>query len=122
MNNVKTYISQVKSFFPVIGKSERKYINTLEQHILDETAGERPTLDYLYEYYGYPSSVVYTYFSTMNTSEIIRKLNVSRLIKRAILIIISIIIFVSAIWSARLYYTYKVFSREEAVLVKDVIE
>ena len=58
MNKIcKTYISEVKAFFPILGKDERSYISKLRTNV-DDFCDEAniSTKEELYEQYGMPRS------------------------------------------------------------------
>ena len=81
MNRVcKIYVKNVKSAFPIIGKSERLYIKKL-QNYLEEYCNEYniSSLEELYKNFGTPDDVINSYFvwnANNNSYYNIHKLNI----------------------------------------------
>ncbi len=104
----KKYISQVKTLFPMLGKDERKYIDSLAANVEDYCVEEDiDSIDSLYIRYGTPAEVMTNYFSVINTADIIKKMNVAASIKKAIFALLFIILVCSVVWEINLYHTYK---------------
>ena len=69
MNKIcKQYISEVKSFFPIMGKSEKRYVTKLKANIESYCEDEEiTTKEELYEKYGFESLGDYpTVYGTMD--------------------------------------------------------
>lgn len=124
MNRVtKQYISEVKSLFPIMGKAEKDYINSLSANINDYSSEENiKTIQELYDYYGSPNDIVNTYFSISDTSEIIKRIQLCKWIRRGIIIFLIIVILSFGTWGAITYYTYQTFLKEQAVFTNTTVE
>lgn len=79
------------------------------------------TIDKLYEKYGTPNDVLYTYFSVLNTDEMIKKIKISQYTKRAFLLLLLIVMAAVMIWGINVYETYQVFLQEQAVFTDSII-
>ncbi|MCH5300491.1 MAG: hypothetical protein J1E56_04155 [Ruminococcus sp.] len=124
MNKIcKQYISEVRAFFPVMGKSERKYVNKLRLNIENfcEEA-EITSKQELYENYGNPHDVVNDYYSTVDTDDIIKKTHISKYIKIFIIAILALAVIAVSTFCIILYNDYQIATRQEAVIVEEVIE
>lgn len=117
------YISNVKSLFPIMGKDEKKYVHSLATDVNDYCSEESiETIDELYENYGAPSDIVNNYFSASDTTEIIKRIKISRYVKKAITALLLIAVITAAIWGFTTYSTYQTFMKEQAVFTDTIIE
>lgn len=124
MNKIcKQYISEVRAFFPVMGKSERKYVNKLRLNIENfcEEA-EITSKQELYENYGNPHDVVNDYYSTVDTDDIIKKIRISKYIKAFIIAILALAVIAVSTYCIIRYEYHQMSIRQEAVIVEEVIE
>lgn len=93
MNRVcKIYVKNVKSAFPIIGKSERLYIKKL-QNYLEEYCNEYniSSLEELYKNFGTPADVINSYFvwnANNNSYYNIHKLNIVSCVFLAIIAVL----------------------------------
>ena len=90
MNKIcKTYISEVKAFFPILGKDEKAYISKLKTNV-DNFCDEAniSTKEELYKQYGMPIDVVHEYYSSSDTESIIKRIQLTKYIKRFCLIVL----------------------------------
>ena len=69
----KKYLNQVKSFFPVLTKNEKKF---LSNHPIFDACPENQsiTLEYLYEEFGKPEEIFSAYLSTVHTEELVHQI------------------------------------------------
>lgn len=85
----KKYLNQVKSFFPVITKNEKKFLNNYP--IYDACPEDQSiTLEYLYEEFGKPEEIFSAYLSTVHTEELIHQIKKSNRFKIATVLILLI--------------------------------
>lgn len=124
MNNLcKQYTSSVKELFPIMGKAEKRYILSLKEDINAYCEEENiETLDKLYEKYGSPNNIVNSYFSVSDTTEIIKRIRISKWIKCAIVILLVIIMLGTLIWGIKTYNTFQTFKQEQAIFTDTIIE
>lgn len=119
----KQYISEVKAFFPIMGKDEKKYINKLRLNIANYCEEANITSDQeLYESYGKPHDVANDYFSTVETKYIIKKIKISKYIKAFIVAILSLALIATSVYCIVRYEYHQMSMREEVVIVESVIE
>ena len=123
MNKIcKAYISEVKTFFPLLGKDERDYINKLKTNVdsfCDEV--DISTKEELYEQYGMPKDVMYDYYPTIDTNSIIKRIRVSRYIKCLIVIFFILSIFAVSSYCIALYHDYKIALNEEMFFQQETV-
>lgn len=119
----KQYISEVKAFFPIMGKEERNYINKLKLNIANYCEEEGITSKQeLYDNYGKPNDVANDYFSTVDTKYIIKKIKISKYIKASIVAILSLALISTSVYCIVRYEYHQMSMREEVVIVESVIE
>lgn len=112
----RQYISNVKLLFPIIGKAEKEYINSLASDIEDYCIEENiNTIDKLYERYGTPDNVINTYFSVLNTDEVIERIKIVKRLKQAVFLFLLIVVAAVIIWGINIYDTHQIFMQEQAV-------
>lgn len=117
MNKIcKQYISEVKTFFPIIGKDERDYISKLKTNV-DDFCDEVDiyTKDDLYKQYGLPNDIVNDYYSTIETEKIIKRIRLSKHIKRSIVVLLVLAVITTSFYYISLYKAYDVFANEKIV-------
>jgi len=123
MNKISSrYISEIKSFFPLYGKNERKYLNNLKTTVIDYCE-EEPinSINELYDIFGYPNEVVNSYFENMDTQVVIKKIKKSKHIKVLLSAIILSLFICTALHCFFLYEAQQVFKREEMVYAETII-
>ena len=91
-NNYKIctkYLNQVKSFFPVITKNEKKFLSNYP--IFDACPEDQSiTLEYLHEEFGKPEEIFSAYLSTVHTDELVRQIKRTKRFKIATVLILLI--------------------------------
>lgn len=124
MNKIcKQYISEIKAFFPIMGKDEKKYIAKLKNNIESycDEAGIT-TKKELYKNYGFPNNVVNDYYSSLDTDYIVKKIKFSKHIKALVSVILILLIIVTSVFCAFWYQNHQMYLREEAIITESVIE
>lgn len=122
-NLCQQYIKNIKSLFPIMGKSEKKYLQQLSVEIEDCLENEKPQrLEELYEKFGTPNDIVHNYFRVLEPDTIIKRVRINQWIKRSIITLLFIFLFASLIWGYTTYQTYKVFSEEQVFFEDTVIK
>ncbi|MBE5938285.1 MAG: hypothetical protein E7265_09690 [Lachnospiraceae bacterium] len=109
----KQYIKEVKSFFPVMGKSERKYIadlsRTIDEYCMDTAISNK---EELYKTIGAPNEVACNYINNLEPTVIIKRIRFSNWIKRLSMSIIIALFLYILIHAITTYNAYKVFEQE----------
>ena len=124
MNKIcKTYISEVKAFFPILGKDEKAYISKLKTNV-DNFCDEAniSTKEELYKQYGMPIDVVHEYYSSIDTESIIKRIRLTKYIKRAIFLLLALSTLATITYCTIFYHDHKIVSNEEAVFIEQTIE
>lgn len=121
-NLCQEYIANVKSFFPVLGKEERKYLaklkNTVEDYCNEENI---TTIDKLYDGFGLPNDVVNSYYSNTDIQEVIKQIRLTKYIKRSIAVFLFILLIGVIAFSINTYHTYKIFSEQQVHFIEEII-
>lgn len=119
----KQYVKNVKSFFPIYGKGEKKYLENLEINILDfcEEASISD-LDELYEKFGTPSEVVNTYYVSMDTNYILKQISRTKLLRVLVVAFISSILIAVSAYCTLLYAQFQVFENEQVHFTETIIK
>lgn len=124
MNKIcKQYISEVKTFFPIMGNVEKDYIAKLRTNV-DNFCDEADisTKEELYKQYGLPNNVANDYYSTVETEEIIKRIHISKYVKYSIIILLVLAVLATSVYCITLQHIYQTAYREEAIFVNEVIE
>lgn len=116
-NYKKKYIKNVKSFFPIMGKREKEYLSNLS---IDVKNSSSQSLDELYLEFGSPKEVSISYFNTIDTEEMIKRINSKKIIQR-ILLAIFILIFISLVISCFILYQNHITFQREQIFSEDTI-
>ena len=116
----RTYIRKVKLLFPVMGKYERKYIKAITINVNDYLADvPESTIDDLYKEFGTPKDIIDSYYSTVNTDDVIKKIRISKYIK----LILTICLLSLTIMKIYIQYEgHKVFMEEQIHSEETIIE
>ena len=129
MNKIcRIYISEIRTLFPIKRKSERKYLKNLASDI-DAFCEEAniTTKQELYQKYGTPPEVVCSYFSSLNTEQIVQKLRVSKAIKVTLVCLIILATIATTAYCIHLHNIFESFKRseiaisDEAIVVEEII-
>lgn len=111
----KQYISQIKSFFPIVSKKERKYINNISNSV-NEYCEDNPkaTLNEIYDVFGSPQETINSYMlaNADDISSYFKKVNIAKWLKRISILLMAAIIVLTSALLLRMYKDYKVFEDE----------
>lgn len=115
----RKYMSEVRTLFPIKRKQERVYLKTLASAI-EEFCEDRliTSKQELYENYGTPYEVMTGYFATINTDHVVKKLRVSKAIRRAVMIILLLATFATTVYCIHMLESFVVF-KQEGTIVND---
>lgn len=104
------YISNVKSFFPIISKEERIFLANLTDTVNNFCEEEDiNTITDLYNKFGLPNEVVNSYYSDIDISYILKKMRTSKYIKYSIGVFLTIYLIFAIIFGINTYSEYKDF-------------
>ena len=107
------YLKEVKSFFPIMGKPERRHLKKLSEQINDYCLEKEVfSINDLYQDFGRPSEISNTYFSNIDINDFVKRIQLSKWLKRGIAIFLLIALIAVTVYSIDSYCTYKVFERE----------
>ncbi len=108
------YLSDVRAIFPIMGKPERKYLaklaNTVEDYCMEEKAA---TIEEIYSGFGTPSELASTYFTSVDSSKLIKRIRYTKWIKRGFFVLLFIALVCVSIFGITTYKAYKVFEQEQ---------
>lgn len=124
MNKIsKEYISEVKTLFPIMGKSEKKYISNLKTTVEDYCGNvDITSKETLYENFGTPNDVVNSYYSTVDINYIIKKIKSAKYIKICFTIILILAIVAVSTYCLISYSEHKDFENDNIFFEETVIE
>ena len=100
-NDIKKYIKYVKKIIPIHSKDKKKFIQLLTQKII-EFSNEHDSCSYqdIVDEFGSPNEVAGSYIETLDSDEIIKKLNKKKIINIFISVIIILCI---SVWGFERY-------------------
>lgn len=107
------YLSEVKAFFPVTGKPERTYFTKLSGQIDDYCIEKNvTTIEEIYDGFGHPSEVASTYFTSIDTSNLMKRIQLAKWVKGGIIAFLLIALTAVSIYGIVTYKSYEVFKQE----------
>lgn len=110
------YISEVKALFPIMGQSEKKYIQNLETNIEDFCDDADVTSkETLYKAIGLPSEVVNEYYSTIDTDYVIKRIRLTRNVKMFLISLLILFALTMSVCCSVMYSTHESFKSEEMI-------
>ena len=110
----RQYHSDIKSFFPIMGNPEKKYLLKLMISVEDYCDEEHvTTIEELYEGFGSPSDVVSTYLEHTDTSVLMKRIRFAKWIKRGIAIFLLISFIGVSIYGVTTYREHIMFDEQQ---------
>lgn len=103
----KNYMKQIKALFPLIGKTEKKYLRNLNRNIESYCSeGACDSIEGLVEEFGTPADNMKEYYSTMEFEYIAKQIQRSRTLKKlsVLLICLTVIISVFCLFKVKQFY------------------
>lgn len=97
MKDRNKYYRDVKKLFPVNGKKEKDYLKNIKEQI-DEY--DDYTYEQLEQTFGTPIEVVTSYYQTINSAYLLKRINLKRIVNIAISIMIVLSI---TLWGFEMY-------------------
>lgn len=92
-NDIEQYFKQIRLLLPILGKEERKFLSdfkvTVEEYAEHQTGC---CLEDVKERFGEPEDVVHDYVTMLDQFQLCKRINLRNLIKRAIFIMLLLII------------------------------
>lgn len=117
------YLSDVKAFFPIIGNQERKYLTKLAETVEDYCTEEKATtIEELYDGFGHPSEVTNTYLTSVDTSQLIKRIQFTKWIKRGIIALLLIALISVSVYGISTYLAYKMLEQEQIYFDETTID
>lgn len=114
------YISKVKALFPFVGTEEKKFLRTLRITLEDYCSTEKiNTLEELENGFGKAEDAVHEYISSVETDNLVKRLNTRKLVKRVGLVILIIIAVAAIFFSVFTYKKYQLL-KETTVFFENV--
>ena len=106
-NDIKKYIKYVKKIIPIHSKDKKEFIQLLTQKII-EFSNEHDSCSYqdIVDEFGSPNEVAGSYIETLDSDEIIKKLNKKKIINIFISVIIILCI---SVWGFERYRINKLY-------------
>ena len=119
----KSYISDAKKFFPIMGKKERAYLRGIVSELEDCIERENITSKQeLYTKYRQPYDLANDYYCRFETDEIVKKIRISKYIK----ILISVLVVTVLVATSAFIYFWsngqQIAQREEMIGNKQIIK
>lgn len=118
-----TYIKKIKTLFPLMGKSERNFIKAIRINVNDFLAdAPNSSLEDLYKEFGKPEDVINSYYVSVDTDNIIKRIKISKYVK---ILITAFIICLLSLTILKFYISYtehQVFMDEQIQQEEIIIE
>ena len=119
----KTYIRRVKTLFPLMGKSERKYIKILKTNINDYLVDTpNSNINDLYKEFGSPKDIMNSYYSTIDIDNVIKKIRISKYVKTLIIFLAMCLLSLTVLRFYIQYEGHQIFMKEQIHSEETIIE
>ncbi len=119
----KTYIRRVKALFPLMGKSERKYIKNLRTNINDYLVDmPNSNINDLYKEFGSPKDIINSYYSTIDIDNVIKRIRISKYIKTFIILLAMCLLSLTVLRFYIHYEEHQIFMKEQIYSNETIIE
>lgn len=103
MKESKKYYRDIKKIFPIHGKREKQFLNSLKEQIVEyENENNNCTFKDLENVFGNPIEIVVSYYQSINNDYLLKKINMKRLLRFTCIIIISLVLIIF-VWKIALY-------------------
>ena len=128
MNKIcKQYITDVKSFFPIIGKEERKYIKKFTNEVENFCEEEDVTSkEVLYQNFGIPNSIANMYYTSMDIDFLIKRIRITKYVKRTVFALLFTALVIATacctIHAIKTYQSFKEFEDDKVSIQEITIE
>ncbi len=117
------YLSEVKSFFPIMGGNEKKYLSSLSKTIEDYCETEKvSSLEDIYQGFGEPQAIITSYLETVDTSSLIKKIQLTKWLKRGLAFFLMLALIFISIFGITTYNTYQTLKQEQIFFEEETIE
>lgn len=109
----KQYIKNAKALFPLMGKDEKQYFKKLQINIEDYCEAKSvSSIEELYNDFGSPTDVLNSYFSNVELNYILKRINISKRIKAALIIIVTFAFISVSSFGLYLYHAYNLMQEQ----------
>ena len=116
------YLSDVKSLFPIMGKPEKKYLSKLREPLEDYCREEQAsTMEEIYDNFGQPDEVVNNYLRSADTAYLIKRIRLSKWVKRGIIVLLLIALIGVSIAGIYMHKSYITIKQEQMFFESTVI-
>ena len=119
----KKYYKQIQALIPCRGKYEWQLLKTYKNRII-ELNTNKPNISYddLQKELGTPIEIIDEYYTNVDILHLIKKIQIMKWIKIAIVIILLAIIIALIIFGITTYKTFKIFEENEIFFTETIIE
>lgn len=119
----KEYVNNAKALFPIMGKSERNYLKTLEQDVEEYCIeSEISSLNELYTSYGSPSDVVHSFYQTVDIDYLLSRLRIAKIIKYFFTTLIVSLLVITIGYCCLLYSEHQTMKNDQIFSEETIIE
>lgn len=102
------YVREIKHLFPVIRQSEKRFLADIRQNIDEHCQGKDDiTFDTLVQVFGEPKDLVANYITEKDAVVLQKEIRISKHIKYAICMIVSIVLLLAGIKCYAIYSDYQ---------------
>lgn len=123
MNDLcKQYITEVKLLLPTVGKSEKRYLTTLQNNLADFCEDvPTQTIHDLYKEFGTPADTVASYIAALPATDLLKRLRIRKYLRLGAYCFAVCISCISIFFGIYLYHEYQILEDEKAVFTTTVI-
>lgn len=119
----KQYIREIRFLFPSFSRPEKQYLSRLKESIQEYIEeSDCNSKEELYHTFGKPEEVIMSYYNNMDLSEITKKIRLSHYIKKALSILLVLVLLGVTTWGVYTYHSYKILKEERIFFENTTIE
>ena len=112
---IKKYVRDVRTLFPIHGKTEKAYLKKMAENMEDFAADhDFSSMEELYAEFGDPKDAIYQYYSTLDAADLFKIIKLRNLLKYVIAFTCAIFLAAFLFVLAILYQEHQLLMREEA--------
>lgn len=117
---LKQYFKQIKLLFPIYGKDEKRFLSdfqvTVEEYVEHHSDC---SLNDVVERFGEAEDVVHDYITTLDQSQLCKRINLRNVIKK---VLILIAIFAAVIFAYRFYLLNELYQQAQENMLSYVVQ
>ena len=119
-NELKRYFKQIKMFFPVYGKEEKRFLSDYQLAVEDFVeCHSECMIDDIKEHFGAPQDVVHDYITSLDQTQLCKRIDLRHMIK---MVLILIVLLAAAVFAYRFYLLNELYQQAQKNMLSYVVQ